>query len=131
MSDKTFEELLGDYTLEGILLGEQDYYARGGKHIVIPGVAVEPDIRCLAAKAMGDSHDIDNYPLLRKAAMTDPDAIVRAAVKEAANKLEEEFGEDACLERDEQFTGGLRPGGTSVAASESGDYYGADLNDFR
>lgn len=126
-----FEKLQAEYTLEGILLGEQDYFARGGKHIVIPGVAAEPSIRIEAAQAMGASHCIDNYPLLRKAAMTDPDADVRAAVKLAEAALEEEFGEEACLLKDEEFTGGLRPGGTSVAAAETGDYYGADLNDFR
>lgn len=126
-----FEELLAAYTLEGILLGEQDYYARGGKHIVVPGVAASAALRIEAAQAMGASHCIDNYPLLRKTAMTDPDAEVRAAVKLAEAALEEEFGEDACLVKDEEFSGGLRPGGTSVAAAESGDYYGADLNDFR
>lgn len=127
----TFEELLNDYTLEGILLGEQDYYARGGKHVVIPGVAAEPSVRIRAARAMGASHDIANYPLLRKAAMTDADAGVRAAVKLAEKQLEDEFGEDECLAKDEEYTGGLREQGTSAKAAESGDYFGADLNDFR
>lgn len=130
-SENLLDVLLETWTLGDILLSDEK---RFGEMIVeIDEVELTDHAACRrhAAIAMGDAHDIDHYPLLRKAAKIDPDAEVRKAVKAAADKLEEEFGEDECLERNEAYTGGVKEPVDSFAAIANGDFYNANLGDFR
>ena len=120
-----------DANLEEILLGGRAYFSRNGWNVNVKDGLADASLRLEAAKAMGDSHDISYYPALRSALQTDPDADVRAAVKEATLKLEAEFGEDECLAFNAEVKGPMRPQGGSEEAHARGDFYGADLNDFR
>lgn len=124
-------ELLESWTLGEILLSDGKLFAEMTAAIA----ALEPDdhasCRMSAATAMGDSHDIEQYPLLRKALKIEPDAEVRKAIKAASGKLEDEFGEDECLARNEAFTGGVKMPVDSFAAIAAGDFYNANLGDFR
>ena len=132
MATEEFEKLAAEVGLEQILLGGRALFDASGEglfNIVDKLAAVE--LRLAAVEAMGESHDINYYPILRSAAMTDPDAGVRKAIRVASDKLEEEFGEDECLRVDEEYTGGVRTPGGSEEAHVTGNFYGADLNDFR
>ena len=131
MTEELFGELLEAWGLGDILLSDEKAFGE-----MIAGVSsLSPDdhaaCRSAAAAAMGDSHDIEQYPLLRKALKIEPDADVRKAIKVAADKLEEEFGEDECLARNEAFTGGVKAPVDSFAAMANGDFYGGNLGDFR
>ncbi|MDD6289066.1 MAG: hypothetical protein PUA57_02565 [Eggerthellales bacterium] len=117
--------------LEEILLGGRAFYTRTGNSYNTKDNMAPAEQRIQAALAMGASHNIGYYPLLRKSAQTDPDANVRAAVKQASLLLEEEFGEDACLQANEDHIGPRRSQGGSEEAHMRGDFFGADLNDFR
>ncbi|MDO4503244.1 MAG: hypothetical protein Q4D06_08705 [Coriobacteriia bacterium] len=117
--------------LEDILLGGRAFYTRKGNNFITKDELAPVQERIDAALAMGASHEIGYYPFLRKAAQTDPDADVRAAVKKASLQLEEEFGEDACLQVNEDHIGPRRAQGTSEEAHVVGDFFGGDLNDFR
>ena len=125
------ESLLGTWTLGDILLSDEKSF--GEMIVEVDSLEAGDHAVCRkhAAIAMGDAHDIELYPLLRKALKIDPDAEVRKAVKAAADRLEEEFGEDECLERNEAFTGGVKEPVDSFAAIANGDFYNANLGDFR
>ena len=124
-------ELLESWTLGEILLSDGKLFAEMTAAVAALGQDDHTSCRMSAAIAMGDSHDIEQYPLLRKALKVEPDAGVRKAIKAAADKLEEEFGEDECLARNEAFTGGVKPPVDSLAALAAGDFYNANLGDFR
>lgn len=117
MGNADFEKLRAECSLEDILLGD------AGKDDI--------ELRICAASAMGESHDIDQYPLLRKALKLESSADVRKAIKVAADALEDEFGEDECLACNEASTGGIKIQGDSLAALERGDVYNGNLQDFR
>ncbi|MGN0073321.1 MAG: hypothetical protein ACI36W_05965 [Coriobacteriales bacterium] len=116
--------------LAAILLEGRAFYTRKGGDVNVTDDMASPELRCAAALAMGASHNINYYPLLRQAAMTDADAGVRKAVRTASDMLEEEFGEEACLAADEAYTGGVQVK-NSEEAHISGDFFNANLNDFR
>ena len=131
MAEKLFEELLEAWTLGDILLSDGKTFDGMIEGISSLSTDDHAAFRSAAATSMGDSHDIEQYPLLRKALKIDPDAEVRKAIKAAANKLEEEFGEDECLARNEAYTGGVKPQGDTAAAAAIGDFYGGNISDFR
>ena len=116
--------------LGAILLEGRAFYTRTGGEVNVRDNMASPELRSAAALAMGASHNIGYYPLLRQAAVTDADAGVRKAVRTAADMLEEEFGEEACLAADEAYTGGVQVK-NSEEAHVVGDFFNANLNDFR
>lgn len=126
-AEQTLEE---GADLEAILLGGRAFYSRTGSNFNTSDQMEGAERRKAAALAMGASHNIGYYPLLRQAAMTDADAGVRNAIREASDMLEAEFGEEACLEADEKYTGGVQVK-NSEEAHISGDFFNANLNDFR
>lgn len=132
MATEEFEKLAAEVGLEQILLGGRAFFDASGEGLfnVVDKLA-KVELRLAAVEAMGQSHDIDYYPVLRSAAMTDPDAEVRKAIRVASDKLEEEFGEAECLRVDKEYTGGVRKPGGSEEAHIVGDFFGGDLNDFR
>ena len=87
--------------------------------------------RLRAAQAIANAHDIALYSCLRRAIERDDSVDVRAAAKASASALEKEFGEDACLDEYEHFTGGLDKYMDSEEAHLSGNFYSGNLNDFR
>lgn len=92
----------------------------------------EVEERIATAVAMGESHVIDYYPVLRKSAMNDPEEAVRKAVVQATKLLEDEFGEDECLALQERVGGSYVEGVTSMEDSAtSGLFYNVRLNDYR
>lgn len=132
MAIEEFEKLAAEVGLEQILLGGRAFYDASGEGLFnIVDKLAQAELRLAAVEAMGESHDINYYPILRSAAMTDPDPEVRKAIRAASDKLEEEFGEEECLRVDEEYTGGVRQPGGSEEAHVVGNFYGADLNDFR
>lgn len=126
-----FDKLAAEVGLGQILLGGRAFYDGDGSSYNQVDKLAEASLRIKAAEAMGDSHDINYYPLLRQAAQSDPDAQVRKAIRAASDKLEAEFGEDECLQVDKDYTGGVRKPGGSEEAHIVGDFFGGDLNDFR
>lgn len=116
--------------LAAILLEGRAFYTRKGSEVNVTDDMASPEMRAAAALAMGASNSIDYYPLLRQAAMTDPDAGVRKAIRQATDILEDAFGEEACLAADEAYTGGVQVK-NSEEAHISGDFFNANLNDFR
>ena len=124
-------ELLESWTLGEILLSDGKLFAEMTSAVAALKTDDHVSCRMSAALAMGDSHDIEQYPLLRKALKREPDAEVRKAIKAASEKLEDEFGEDECLARNEAFTGGVKMPVDSFAAIAAGDIYNANLGDFR
>lgn len=132
MATEEFEKLAAEVGLEQILLGGRAFFDGSGEgRFNIVDKLLDAELRLAAVEAMGASHDINYYPVLRAAAMTDPDADVRKAIRVASDALEEEFGEDECLRVDKEYTGGVRKPGGSEEAHIVGDFFGGDLNDFR
>ena len=124
-------ELLESWTLGEVLLSDGKLFGEMVAAVASLGSDDHAACRMSAALAMGNSHDIEQYPLLRKALKIEPDAEVRKAIKAASEKLEDEFGEDECLARNEAFTGGVKMPVDSFAAIAAGDIYNANLGDFR
>lgn len=131
MPNDDFEKLVAEVGLEQILLGGRAFFDGGESGFNLVDKLADASYRIKAVEAMGDSHDINYYPVLRSAAQTDPDEAVRKAIRAASDKLEAEFGEDECLQVDKDYTGGVRKPGGSEEAHVVGDFFGGDLNDFR
>ncbi len=131
MANQEFEKLAQEIGLEQILLGGRAFFDGGESGFNLVDKLADVEHRLAAVEAMGDSHDINYYPVLRSAAQTDPDESVRKAIRAASDKLEDEFGEDECLQVDKEYTGGVRKPGGSEEAHVVGDFFGGDLNDFR
>ena len=92
----------------------------------------EVEERIATAVAMGTSHIIDYYPVLRKSAKNDPEEAVRKAVIQATKVLEDEFGEKECLDLQERVGGTYIEGKSSMEDSAaSGLFYNVRLNDYR
>lgn len=125
------DELLATWTLGDILLSDEKAFGEMIVEVDSLEIGDHAACRLRAAIAMGDAPDLENYPLLRKALKVDPDAEVRKAVKAAADKHEEVLGEEACLARNEAYTGGVKMPVDSFAAIANGDFYNANLGDFR
>ena len=133
MDNTQLDHIAPDADLRDILLGGRAFFENQGGAVfdVFSDDRLAPEhLRIEAVNAMVESGDINYYPYLRQAAMTDPSAAVREAIRNASNKMEEIFGEEACIEVDKAYTGELKVK-NSEEAHISGNFLSANLNDFR
>ena len=130
MDYEKLDKFIAEDALAGTLLGGRLFFTRNNGNINLIDKMASVEERIEAVVKMSEAHNIGYYPILREAAMTEPDAEVRKAIRVASDKLEEEFGEDECINCDLEFTGPIVVK-NSEEAFVSGDIFGANLNDFR